>query len=304
MCRVMSYLGQSILCEELLYKPDNSLIKQSYSPKLMPHMMLNLAGFGLAAWDHLFPKSSLPYLYRIHSLPFYDENLRNIAAKIKSNCLIAHIRGVEYSEKNVVSNQNVHPFLFANTEIAFAHNGSLAGFEDIRFTMAKYMKQEFKKQIKGTTDSEWMYALFLSQLPENEKADINMVFDGVLGLIDILKFIRKKQQITISSPLNFFISNGSFLVATRYVLDYGHYTLKDYLSPHMIYHSLWYTYGERYGYFDGDYKMKIGKKKKSIIISSEPLTQDSTTWMEVPEYSFISAYIKEGQVQIKSLDIL
>ena len=45
MCRVLSYLGQAILLEELLYKPDNSLVTQSHNPKLMSHI-LNLAGFG------------------------------------------------------------------------------------------------------------------------------------------------------------------------------------------------------------------------------------------------------------------
>jgi len=205
----------------------------------------------------------------------------------------------------VVSNENVHPFLFDGTELAFAHNGSLVGFEDIRYELAQHMKPEFKKQIRGITDTEWMYAVFLSQLPTSKKnLEVNDVFDGILSLIDILQFIRKKQEMTISSPLNFFISNGHFLVATRFVLDFGHYPSKHFLSPHMIYHSLWYTFGERFCYFDGAFQMKMGKQKNSIIIASEPLTEDVTTWIEVPEYSFISAELVQDEVQIKSLDII
>ncbi|BCA94636.1 class II glutamine amidotransferase [Legionella antarctica] len=304
MCRVLSYLGKPIKIDELLYNPDNSLITQSYNPKLMPHMMLNLAGFGMAAWDDSFYSSELPFLYRSNYLPFYDENLKSISMKVKSRCLIAHIRGVEYSDKSVVSKENVHPFLFDNTTIAFAHNGSLAGFEDIRYEIASYSKPEFKKQIRGTTDSEWMYALFLSLLPEKKVLGVNDIFDGILSLIDRLVFIRKKHSITLSSPLNFFISNGSFIVATRFVLNYGHYSAKQLLSPHMIYHSLWYTHGESYGFDDEGYKMKMGKNKNSIIISSEPLTEDSTTWIEIPEYSFIGATLEKDKVQIKSLDIV
>ncbi|WP_244263749.1 hypothetical protein [Legionella pneumophila] len=45
MCRILSYLGQPTVVEELLYKPDNSFIKQSYHPKYLPYL-LNLAGFG------------------------------------------------------------------------------------------------------------------------------------------------------------------------------------------------------------------------------------------------------------------
>jgi len=304
MCRVLSYCGEPILLDNLLYKTDNSLIKQSYHPKFMPSMMYNLAGFGLAAWDDEFASANRPYTYRTEKLPFYDENLKAISTHIKPRCLLAHIRGVEYSDKSVVSLQNVHPFLFDNTDIAFAHNGNLVGFNEMRFEMAQHMKPEFKKYIKGTTDTEWMYALFLSSLPNKAIITIKDVFDGVLLLVDILRYIRKEHNIHYSSPLNFFISNGSFIVASRYVLDYGRYPSAQYSSPHMIYHSLWYTYGEKYAECEGSYKMKMGKKRKSIIIASEPLTADATTWVEVPEYSFIGASKEDGDIRIESLDIL
>src|SRR5580704_11247074 len=102
MCRILSYLGKPILVEELLYKPDNSFIKQSYHPKYMSHL-LNLAGFGIAAWEESSHESKLPYLYKTPQLPFYDENLRNLSSKILPHCLLAHLRGVAYSEKQVVS---------------------------------------------------------------------------------------------------------------------------------------------------------------------------------------------------------
>src|SRR5438105_707589 len=124
MCRILSYLGKPILIEELLYKPDNSFIKQSYHPKYMSHL-LNLAGFGMVAWDVKSHNPIFPYLYKTYQLPFYDENLRNLSAKIKPFCLLAHIRGVAYNEKKIVSNQNVHPFIFEKSNLAFAHNGAL-----------------------------------------------------------------------------------------------------------------------------------------------------------------------------------
>src|SRR5262245_1672325 len=127
MCRILSYLGKSIVVEELLYKPDNSFIKQSYHPKYMSHL-LNLAGFGLAAWDKTSNNPELPHLYKTPSLPFYDENLKNLATKISPHCLLAHLRGVSYHESQVISNQNVHPFLFPESNVALAHNGALSNF--------------------------------------------------------------------------------------------------------------------------------------------------------------------------------
>lgn len=302
MCRVLSYLGKPILLQELLYKPDNSLVTQSHNPKLMSSI-LNLAGFGFTAWDKSSMQPEKPFIYHSHSLPFYDENLLNLTSKIKSNCLIAHVRGIEYSEKNVVSNQNVHPFKFDNTSIAFAHNGTLVGFQEMRFDMLGATHSQYRSLIRGTTDTETMYALFLSQLSNVETPTISDIFSALMDTLTVLKKIRSKHHIAISSPLNFFISNGEFIVATRFVFDYGHYPSSTYVSPHMGYHSLWYTYGEQYGFYDNTYQMKICDQMKSIIISSEPLTEDTTTWIEVPEYSFIGGTIEKGNVVIKSIDI-
>src|SRR5579871_4063366 len=101
MCRILSYLGKPIVIEELLYKTDNSFIKQSYHPKYMSHL-LNLAGFGMFAWDFESHDSASPFIYKTTQLPFYDENLRNLAKKIKPSCLLTHIRGVPYSGKQIV----------------------------------------------------------------------------------------------------------------------------------------------------------------------------------------------------------
>lgn len=60
MCRILSYLGNPARLEDLLYQPDNSFIKQSYNPKYMS-FLLNLAGFGISAWDNSFKDPRLPF---------------------------------------------------------------------------------------------------------------------------------------------------------------------------------------------------------------------------------------------------
>jgi glutamine amidotransferase len=303
MCRVLAYLGRPIVLDDLFYKPDSSLVTQSYDPKLMTEIRQNLSGFGMAAWDRRSHYAIAPFVYRTHTLPFYDDNLKNLSSKIKAQCVLAHVRGIEYDDPSPVSNQNVHPFLFDNTNITFAHNGYLFSFEDIRYEIAAYMKHEYKVRIRGTTDTEWMYALFLSMLDSNKKRyTVKDIHDGILDTIAILKKIRKKNKINKSSTLNFFISTGDLIFAMRYTMSFGHYESLD-PNPLAGYTSLWYTYGEEYGYFDGEYKMKGGKKKKSIIIASEPLTSDNTTWIEVPEYSFISASLHGEEVHMKTFNL-
>ena len=302
-CRILSYLGKPARIEELLYKPDNSFIKQSYHPKYMSSI-LNLAGFGMAAWDKTSNNPTQPYLYKTPQLPFYDENLRNLAGKITPHCLLAHVRGVSYHERQVVSMQNVHPFVFPGTNITLAHNGALYGFDVMRYDLLEYIKEDFKKHIRGTTDSEWIYAVFLSQLPNpTGKNAANDIIDAVITTLKILKYVRQKNNIHINSPANLFITNGDFIAATRFVLDYGWYPHEAVDYEHFSYHSLWYTYGESYGLYDEEYKMKAGERKSSLIIASEPLTEDTTTWLEVPEYTLIYASAVDGEMKIMSQDI-
>ena len=107
----------------------------------------------------------------------------------------------------------------------------------------------------------------------------------------------------MNSPVNLFITNGEFIAATRYVLDYGWYPNGEHSQPHFIYHSLWYTYGENFGLHENEYKMRKGDTNNSIIIASEPLTEDTSTWVEVPEYTLIYASRLQGEIKIISHDI-
>ncbi len=303
MCRILAYLGRPIIVEELLYKPDNSFIKQSYHPKYMSHL-LNLAGFGMVAWDTISYNPDQPFIYKTPHLPFYDENLRYLASKITPNCFLAHLRGVSYNEKQIVSNQNVHPFIFDKTQVALAHNGVLMNFDQMKFHLLEYVHPSYVKEIRGTTDSEWIYAILLSQLPHSTgDYTVDEIIHAITETLKILQHVRSKCKITVNSPVNLFVTNGKFIAATRFVFDYGWQPLDAPVTTHATYHSLWYTYGDSYGYYDNEYKMKASKTKSSIIISSEPLTRDVTTWISVPEYTLIVASLEQDEIKLISQDI-
>lgn len=40
--------------------------------------------------------------------------------------------------------------------------------------------------------------------------------------------------------------------------------------------------------------------ESSIIVSSEPLSEDRATWLEVPEYTMIAATLRDGVVAMSS----
>jgi glutamine amidotransferase len=298
MCRALLYLGQPVLLDNLLFQPDSALVRQSYMPKMLH--MLNLAGFGMRAWDPATADPERPYSYYSQSLPVFDRNLKGLAEKIRAGCVLAHVRGVAYSTRVEISLQNVHPFHFAGVPLVLAHNGDLARFAEMKPHLARHVDPEFASQVHGTTDSEWVYALVVSQLPDAHRrptsAELTVAVERTLA---ILRETRAKLGIQVSSSLNLFVADGSQLAAVRYCFDFGCYATDDPVRVHeanLSYLSLWYTAGRDYGLHDGEWKMTGGvEQADSILIASEPLTRDTAAWVEVPEYAMMHAELRNGR---------
>src|SRR5688572_18205174 len=191
MCRALLYLGESVVLDNLLFQPDSALVRQSYMPKMLN--LLNLAGFGLRAWDRGSHQPEKPFFYGSPSLPVFDRNLKNLAEKVRAACVLAHVRGVAYSASVEISLQNVHPFQFEGLPWALAHNGELAGMTEMKPLLSAQVKPEFVARIRGTTDSEWIYALFVSQLTDaRAEAAEDDVFAALEKTLAIIRAARKK----------------------------------------------------------------------------------------------------------------
>ena len=303
-CRILAYLGEPLPVENLLFDTDNSLVRQSYSPRLM-NTFLNLAGFGMTAWDPASLRPDEPFVYRTTALPSFDRNLRFISSKVAARCLIAHVRGVTYSGDSVVADTNLHPFHFAGTRLALAHNGHLRQFARMRYSLVEHVRPELTRHIEGTTDSEWIYALVLSQLADPHGLPTTReLADATANALRILREVRAAHGIDISSPVNLCVSTGRSVVATRLSFDYGWYPPEDeMLETDLPFVSLWYTIGGEYAMSDGDWQMTASDPPRSAIIASEPLTTDFSTWLEVPEYSMLTAELTPEGLEFETRDL-
>ena len=307
MCRALLYLGEPVLLDNFLYQPDSALVRQSTMPRMLN--MLNLAGFGMRAWDPSSHDSGRAFSYYSQQLPVFDRNLKNLAEKIRAGCLLAHVRGVAYHTRVEISLQNCHPFHFKDVPLVMAHNGDLARFSEMKPLLSKEIKPAVLAQVHGTTDSEWVYALIVSQLADPHRhPSADELGTAVERALDIIRDTRKTLGIAISSPLNLFIADGTQLAAVRYCFDYGCYPTEDPARLHdanMSYLSLWYTAGRNYGLHNGEWQMTGGSENAtSILVASEPLTRDTAAWVEVPEYSMLHATIKKDRpaISIRDLD--
>jgi glutamine amidotransferase len=289
MCRVLAYLGEPVLLDDLLYAPDNSLVRQSTAPQRL--RMLNLAGFGVAAWDPASRAPGDPYTYHTPGLPVFDSNLRTLARKARPTCVLAHVRGVRFVDSSSVGPQFLHPFLYAGMKAALAHNGDLHAFDKMRPRLQRYLKPEISSLLRTSLDSEWIYAVFLSRLqdPSAEHTAAELA-DALVETLEILGKVRSELDADTVSSVNLFVADGKSIVAARYAFDFGCYAEDDPASIGQLdYLSLWYSLGRRYACHEGEWKMLGGQESaQAMLLASEPLTRDESTWLEVPEYSLVS----------------
>jgi glutamine amidotransferase len=261
--------------------------------------MLNLAGFGMMVWDHTSHDAEMPFRYGSTALPVFDRNLKNLSQKIRANCFLGHVRGVALHSDVSITDQNVHPFWYPGAKLVMAHNGDLYRFEDMRDELRQHVRPEIARHISGATDSEWIYAVLLSQLDDPARWPTgDEVRRAVDKTVAILGRTREICGISVASSVNLFITDGRQSFAVRFCFDFGRYQTADPSKLHetnLSYLSLWYTSGREYGFHDNEWKMIGGAgAADSVIIASEPLTTDVTTWLEVPEYSLLHAERHEG----------
>jgi glutamine amidotransferase len=158
--------------------------------------------------------------------------------------------------------------------------------------------------IAGTTDSEWMYALLLSHLEDpGQRPETLELVRALNEVLRILRRVREKIGISQSSSVNLFVCDGRNLAATRFTFDFGCWVGQPH-EANLRYLSLWYTTGRDYGYHDYEWKMVGGAAHAdSMLLASEPLTRDVSTWVEVPEYSIMYATGKSGYDFVQTVEV-
>ncbi|MBX2962899.1 MAG: class II glutamine amidotransferase [Cyclobacteriaceae bacterium] len=269
MCRLLAYKGTPILLDELLYKPKNSLINQSINAKELEEP-LNGDGFGIGWYTHTI--SPEPATFVSLNPAWSNRNLRNLAPKIQSDCFLAHVRAASVGE---VSEANCHPFQF--NELLMAHNGGVENFSTIKRDLRAGLTDTLYNWIKGQTDSEHLFATLVNRVCfENKSITPESVAEGFEYTFNLLKNLMVKHGIHEEAYLNMALTNGRFIVATRYVSD-----PKE--EPLTLYHSE----GSRYVVEDGVTRLEAPKDDdEAVLIASEKLT-DGDYWTLIPKNHFV-----------------
>ena len=209
----------------------------------------------------------LPVIPTAHCFKFItpawsNSNLRSLGNAVMSHLIIGHIRAasngyqpapcspstggtpsafqcmqhrleMQYRaerDKDIVNEENCHPFKYRHW--MFAHNGGIANFSQMKRSLINQLDDEVYLGLTGTTDSEHMFALFLSLLPPNTKdcpfRDVQVIIDTLEKTIatvnHLVKVAAQRQhvgansaiQINLCSSLNIVVTDGTHVVACRY----------------------------------------------------------------------------------------
>jgi glutamine amidotransferase len=266
MCRFICYRGPEILLADLLYRPANSLIRQSFKARERSEP-LNGDGFGVG-W-YVPQINSTPCVFASVTPAWSNQNLRRLSEHVKSDCFFAHVRAASPGMR--VSEANCHPFQYRR--FLWMHNGATPDFHRIKRRLRTSLPDHLYNNIGGTTDSEHAFAVFLHLLGETERIYSAREIGRAL-VKTIAQLERWSAEAGCSGPsyYNFAVTDGQNVAAVRYVSDAA-------IEPASLYYS---TGGKYECSSDGVCTFCEGPAcERTVIIASERLTTDPKDWIRL-----------------------
>jgi glutamine amidotransferase len=154
-----------------------------------------------------------PAVYKTVAPALTDPTFLSISANISSNTIVAHVRATSLSP---VVPTNCHPFTFGRH--IFAHNGSISHFDQIRRPLSHLIGQKHFGDMKGTTDSEHMAALYMTHLGDDSEEKTYTVNEMRDALAKTIADVQKIQSQVLSKEVLPNSANSLNLVTSEFVI--------------------------------------------------------------------------------------
>ena len=259
MCRWLAYSGSPVLLEDLLYKPQNSLVVQGQHSHLGA-TTTNGDGFGVG-W---YGDYDTPGLFRSTEPVWNDRNLRELCAHARAARVFAHIRA---STGSAVQRTNCHPF--RHDRWLWMHNGALVGFREMKRDLAMAVDAELFADIEGSTDSEMFFFLALTfGLRDDPPA-------GVARAVALVEDVGRRHGIDFPVQMTVATTDGDTTWAFRYSSEGRSRSLFQSADVSTLRHQ----------YPDNPVLHELSDDTRLVV--SEPLGDLQGAWHEVPESSYV-----------------
>lgn len=269
MCRLYGFRAtEDSKVECTLVHAQNALMVQSRE---------DLSGYSHAhGWGVAIYEDHAPRTEKVAWAAYHGEHFHRTAAAIFARTVLAHVRRATVGPANL---DNTHPF--THEEIAFAHNGTVPGFEALRPRLREALSRQHREALRGTTDTEHVFRLIMTLRDRNpDEALPELLRRGASQVVDLCRMHVPGARI----GLNLLMTDGREIVGTRigrglfYVERDGVYDCEICGFPH-IHHD-------------------PSRDYRAVVVASEPITHER--WCEVPEDSLIRIS-PDAQISIEML---
>lgn len=268
MCRWLAYSGSPVNLEELLYNQQNSLVVQSRHSRLGAETT-NGDGFGVG-W---YGDGPTPGIFRSTEPAWNNRNLHELCAHARSRRVFAHVRA---STGTAVQETNCHPFRHGRW--LWMHNGSIAGFHEMKRDLAMAVRPDLYPDIEGSTDSEHFFFLALTQGLEDDPPT------AVAEAVGVVERVARNHGVEFPMQMTVATTDGETTWAFRYSSE-G--------RSRSLFHSADVsTLREQYP--DNPQLHQLSEDARLVV--SEPLGDLRGAWREVPDASCV--VVRGGQIEL------
>ena len=255
MCRWLAYSGSPVLIEDLLYKPQNSLVAQSLHSRLGVETT-NGDGFGVG-W---YGARETPGIYHSTEPAWNDRNLLELSAQAYAGRVFAHIRA---TTGTAVQQTNCHPFRHGRW--LWMHNGVIGGFAAVKRDLTLAVAPELFPLIEGSTDSELFFFLALTFGLEDDPPS------AVSRAVALIEETGRRHGVEHPIQMTVATTDGDTTWAFRYSSE---------RASRSLFHSTDVsTLRAQYP----DNPLLHGVSDDARLVVSEPLGDLYGAWREVPE---------------------
>jgi predicted glutamine amidotransferase len=205
-------------------------------------------------------------------------SLVDMTKDVRADILVAHVRAATVGS---LRTENTHPFRYR--QWLFAHTGTVEGFAQLRARLSDSLPQFLQRDLRGETDSEILFHLFLSFLhdsgqldrPNVEAASAREALRSSIALVDRLCAEEgagpSTMNILVTNPEYLLAANGGTMMAYR--VYQGNDDLERLLSDGGL----------------GRMRMPdYAASRLTLVASDFEEDQVSTEWTRVPERSLVT----------------
>jgi len=163
-------------------------------------------GWGLAWYE-----GNAPRVVRSLTPAHGDADFERLSQYVSAHTVLAHVRKASVGR---VAAENTHPF--QRGPWLFAHNGTLPEWERRRAALEELIHPALRAELRGETDSERCFLLFLSRLRRRCNPDSAEAGAAAAALSETVSLVREIfEQDGAKSSTTFLATDGRILLACR-----------------------------------------------------------------------------------------